>query len=424
MDINSKKIILHNLTFRGIEAVPGVLDFDQRGLVYMNNGDVCITKTPVEASYLAYLENLGWKFNECRFINPASQTQLTHNSIFYNPKIISAINQSKHYLDTYNATREEKFFSKKVRVPIYAHSGLSEKFGTKSGFRKLAKKLNLPIPAGFEKIRTPAELEMAIKKLSELEKKEIAIKIDEGISGAGITKISAAEFQSYNKKEKKRFLKNSLFKLKQAQEGSGATAEEWVPEVIASPSIQIQVFPDKSWKIVSMHDQLLEGKEQWYVGCKFPQTTLRGEPLKKVLKDVRKFTRYLISKNFNGFFGIDLILTKNHKWYWVEANMRKTGTFYPRIIVEKINNGLLKGISYIASDFTVTKFKGMPFSTLKEKFRELLYPINGKKEGIILYNVGALKDAGRFDVVCIGKNNATAKTIYSDLKKKIESNNK
>ena len=45
-----------------------------------------------------------------------------------------------------------------------------------------------------------------IERIKSYDKKEIAIKIDEGISGAGITKISAAEFQSYNKKEKKRFL--------------------------------------------------------------------------------------------------------------------------------------------------------------------------------------------------------------------------
>ena len=420
MNISGKKIIIHNLTFRGIEAVPGVLDFDQRGLVYVNNSDICITKTPIEASYLSYLEKLGWKFNQCQFLNPDNRKSYSYNSVFNDPKIISAAKEKGYYLDTYNSTEEENKFSKKIGSPIYGHSELSEKFGTKSGFRKLAKKLKMPVADGFEQIRTAAELERVIKKLLKLGKKEIAVKIDEGISGAGITKISAAEFQNYDKKEKEKFLKNSLFKLKQAQGESGATVEEWVPGAIASPSMQIQVFPDKSWKMVSMHDQLLEGKEQWYVGCKFPQTALHSDLLKKVLKDAKKFTEYLISKGFSGFFGLDLILTSDKKYYWVEANMRKTGTFYPRVIAEKLNGGSLKGIFYIASDFSIPKFKGMPFSELKKRLQELLYPINGKKEGVVLYNVGALKDAGRFDVVCIGKTDETAKNIYSSLKKKME----
>ena len=95
--------------------------------------------------------------------------------------------------------------------------------------------------------------------------------------------------------------------------------------------------------------------------------------------------------------------------------MRKPGTFYPRIIAEKLNNGSLKGVSYIAADFSIPRFKGLPFSKLKEKLQKLLYPINNKKEGVFLYNVGALKDAGRFDAVCIGRTDKIAKNIYASL---------
>lgn len=420
MDISGKKIIIHNLTFRGIEVVPGVLDFDQRGLVYADNGDICVTKAPIEADYLSYLENLGWKFDKCRFLNPANQPNYSYNSVFHDKKIISILKSLKgYYLDTYNATKEEGNFSKKAGVPIYANGKLSEKFGTKSGFRKLAKKLGLNIAAGFEEIQTPAELEKAINKLFKLGKKEVVVKIDEGISGAGATKVTLKNWKNKNRREKENFLEKSLFKIKQAQKNSGAVAEEWLENVVASPSVQVQVFPNKNWGVVSLHDQLLEGEEKWYVGCQFPQATLRGGLLKKALKGVKIFTEYLISKNFSGFFGLDLIITKDKQIYWVEANMRKPGTFYPRIIAEKLNNGSLKGISYIATDFSISSFTGLPFSELKEKFQELLYPINSKKEGVVLYNVGALKDSGRFDAVCIGKTNKTAKVIYLDLKKQI-----
>lgn len=420
MNVNQKKIIVHNLTLSGIEVVPGILDFDQRGVVYSNKGDIVITKSPVDGNYLSYLEDLGWNFKGTTFLNPKISNNYTYNSIFYDSKIISSTKNLKdYYVDIYNMTVEEEKFAQKIGKQIYANCKIAEKFGTKSGFRKLAKKLGLPVASGFEKITTLDQLIKSLNELFNKGKDELAIKIDEGVSGAGITRIMAHNYEKHSKKERLEFLKRSLFKLKQAQRTSGVVVEEWLQNVTASPSIQIQVFPNKSWKIVSMHNQILEGKEKWYIGCRFPQTSITKNKLTFILKGIERFTKFLISKGFIGFFGIDLVLTDDKKVYWMEANIRKPATFYPRIIAEKINNGKLNSIQYIATDFTVAKFKGVKFNFLKEKFVELLYPIKSKNEGIIFYNVGALKDAGRFDIVCLARSSKRASDLLISFKKKV-----
>ena len=212
-----------------------------------------------------------------------------------------------------------------------------------------------------------------------------------------------------------------MYKIKQSQHTSGVVVEEWISKVRASPSIQVEVYPNKKWKIVSIHDQLLEGEEKWYIGCKFPQVTLNRNQMSLVLKDVKVFTEHLISKNFIGFFGLDLIITHDDKLFWIEANMRKPGTFYPRIIAEKLNHGTLRDVFYIACDFTVPLYKTKAFSFVKEQLYPLLYPIHREKYGVVIYNTGALREAGRFDVVCIGRTEKEAQRIFTRIKNYIHS---
>ena len=415
-----KKIIVHNLTFKGIEVVPGVLDFDQRGIVYANPHDIVITKNKPDFEYLAYLEYLGWDFKNTIFLSSNVVGNYLHNTIFKDPTITTFItNLNDYYLDTYNATHEEHRFSTKINKEIYTNARVALKYGTKSGFRKLVRKLGFPIAQGYENITTVEQALESIKKLHEKGALEIAIKVDEGISGAGITKILVKNFFSKKEKEQKEIIQKALFKLQQAGKGSGATVEEWVSGVVASPSLQFEIYPGGKMQLISTHDQLLEGKEQWYMGCVYPAVTISKPIENKVMKQARQIAHYLAQEGYYGFFGLDLIVTSDNNFYWVEANMRKTGTTYPRIIAERLHNNSLKEVHYVARDFTIPALKGMKFSEVLHVLKELLYPINSEKRGIVLYNTGALKDGGRFDVVCFGRDMQDAMKIYEKLKNKL-----
>lgn len=414
----TNKAIVHNLTLRGIEKVKGVLDFDQRGIIYAEKEDIVVTRRPPEKSFLAYLNELGWNFSQVKFVSPRNYKKYRYNSIFHDhliKKIISR--QKKYYLDSYQVTEEEEKFSQTTKIPLFANTSLSFKYGTKSGFRKIFHKLKLNIAFGYENLKNRKEVKKAIEEIFNKGSHALMVKMDEGISGAGNTKIEKEEYLSKSDKQKDELVAEATSKVPQ-KKTHGFVVEKWVEDVLASPSVQLVIYPSGKIEILSLHDQLLEGKEQWYVGCVYPVHSVNLSIIRKLKKQALIFAKYLAKKGYYGYFGLDTVLTKKGEIYWVEANMRKPGTFYPRVIAEKLNSGTLEGINYFASDFTVKKFLGANFSSVRDFLKDYLYN-RKKKHGLVLYNVGALKEAGRFDGVILGKNYLQTQKIYEEIKNKL-----
>lgn len=422
IDLKKPRIIIHNLTLKGIENVPGVLDFDQRGIVGARSGDVVVTKHAPDPQFLAYLTSLGWDFSDVSFISPKNLNGYTYKSIFYDKKVIEySMNSGASYIDAYQNTHEEEGFGVRTGLPVYANARLGLTYGTKSGFRALAKKLKLPIPRGFELVKSKEAAWKAVKKLFDLGAEKIIIKIDEGLSGAGQTMLKKSEYTSLALRDQKRILQKALTKIPQFGKHSAATVEEWVQGAVASPSIQLEVTPKRNIRVVSMKDQILEGEEKWYIGCSYPVSSLTRRQQKLFIRDAKIFTQALAEQGFQGFLGMDSILFSDGTFLWVEANVRKPGTYYPRVIAEKINGGSLSGMYYIASDFTVSAFKGASFAKLAAVLKPYLYPVRGDKHGVIIYNTGALLDAGRFDLICIGQSAKDARTHFTKVKVLLDS---
>lgn len=413
----NNKIIVHNLTFKGIEVVPGVLDFDQRGIVYVNSGDIIVTKNKPEQDYLDYLQELGWNFKGVTFLSPSSQENYVYNSVFKDKALISKLSKYKGFnIDTYNATSDEDQFSREINLPLSFNCSVSQKYGTKSGFRRLCKMLGINVPIGVEGVNS---IDDAIKIAGDIFAdgyEKLVIKIDEGISGAGNTIINKEEFSRLDNAEKRSLIDQAMTKIKQAGEQSAVVLEGWISNVVASPSVQVEIFPNGEYEIVSMHDQLLEGVEQWYVGCSYPPNSINDEQTKRLKGDVKIIVDRLAGEGYYGFLGLDTIINRDGDIYWTEANARKTGTFYPKTIAQRLNGGSLKNVHYVATDLIVASLKGAKFQNLKLLMNNLLYPIKGENRGIFLYNVGALKDAGRFDIVCFGKSPLDARELYLEAK--------
>lgn len=421
INLNKPRVIIHNLTLKGIEKIPGVLDFDQRGIVAARPGDIVVTKHKPDSEFLYYLTQLGWDFSRVSFISPENLENYTYKSIFYDKTVQGKIKSlGAYYIDAYQNTHEEEAFGKRIGLSVYANASLGLKFGTKSGFRKLAKQLKLPIPKGFESIKTIHEALFLINKLFSTGVNKIIVKIDEGLSGAGQTMIRKNEFQSLSEEEQKEILIKALSKVPQFSKTSGVTIEEWVGGVVASPSIQLEVTPQSEIRILSMKDQILEGEEQWYIGCSYPVSSLSQKQQELFVRDAKIFTQELVDRGFQGYLGMDSILLKDGTVLWVEANIRKPGTFYPRVIAEKVNGGTLKNLFYYACDFTIPKFRGKSCKVVLNSLKHYLYPMRDEKRGVIVYNTGALLDAGRFDVVCIGKSTQDARFIFDQIKSLID----
>lgn len=422
LDLSKKRVIVHNLTLKGIEKFPGVLDFDQRGLLFARPGDVVVTKRPIEPTFKQYLEDLGWDFTGVTFISPQSIVGWTYRSIFYDDNVMHTIKKEHpYYIDTYQNTIEEKKFSERLGLPLYGNPTIGMKYGTKSGFRKLAKKLGLSVPRGFESVAT---VEGTIERTAELfqnNAEKVVIKLDESISGAGQTHVTKSSFLSLSAIQQHDLVAGAWSKIPQFAKTSVVTVEEWTPGAVASPSIQMEVTPTGEIRILSMKDQILVGTEKWYIGCTYPVASLSPVQEKQFKADATQFACALRDEGFIGFLGLDAIILSDGSIQWVEANVRKPGTFYPRIIAEKLNGGALTGVYYIACDFTVPAFKGASFAKLARALKPYLYPVQRDKHGVIVYNTGALLDAGRFDLVCIGRSVKDARAYFTKVKAFLDS---
>ena len=420
-DLSAPRLIVHNLTLKGIENVPGILDFDQRGLVFTRPRDVIVTKRLPDPAFLQYLTNLGWDFSRVTMLSPSSLKNYAYKSIFYDKQIIKKISHFPvTYIDTYQNTHEEERFGKRIQLPVYASAKLGLTYGTKSGFRKLAKKLSLPVVRGYESVKSAKDVLSRVTQLFKTSAKRVVVKIDEGVSGAGQTLLHNETFLALSKKEQYEFITHAISKIPQFGKTSAVTIEEWVEGVVASPSIQMEITPSGEIKILSMKDQILVGEEKWYIGCLYPVESVSAKQKKQIETEARVFAATLKDKGFIGFLGLDTILLSDGSILWVEANIRKPGTFYPRVIAEKLNKGTLRGISYVACDFTIASYKGKMFTDIAAFLKDFMYPIQGEKRGVIVYNTGALLDAGRFDLVCIGRSSDEAKELFQRVKQRIE----
>jgi hypothetical protein len=396
------------MTLKGIEQVPGVLNFDQRAIVLSDPTDVIVTRESFDSSFLDYLEGLGYDFSQNTFLTHTASQQ-TYDSIFNDQKLLRAIQSiNAEILDTYHLTSLEEDFAKKTGKKVFGNIAISDKYGTKSGFRQLALDIGMNVVPGRHNLMNAKELRQGILSLKG-KTKTVLVRLDEGLSGAGNFLVDLDDFLKKSPSAQNLVAKELLLKLPQRLSKSGATAEVWIEDVISSPSLQYIVYENGEIELLSSHDQVLEGKEKWYVGCIYPSVYI----IEEILEEGMLFMKTLQKEGFVGYCGLDLIITPK-TYYFVEANVRKPGTTYPREFVRKVF-GSLQGKYYYAKDIKDSKLIGKTFSEIYAKLIPLVIKPPISNEGILLYNTGALKEGGRFDVVVVSPERSHLETILLEV---------
>lgn len=405
------KVILHNMTLKGIENVPGVLDFDQRGILLAERGDMVITRSKIDKVFLEYLTELGYNFDEVTFLEESSKPSLTFDSIFHDKTIFDAvIKHDAKFLDTYNLTSYENEFANKTGKTLNGNSHIASLYGTKSGFRNLCEKIKLPIAFGFQNLNKPNDV---VNKILELKKHTnlCILRLDEGVSGAGNFLINIPEFEKLKKSQQINKIELLLNKIPQINKSSGITVEDWIENVTSSPSLQFEVQRNGEIILLSSHDQILEGVEKWYTGCQYP-SSLEPEVYTKVINDGFKFMSALKQLGYSGPCGLDFIITQRSHFI-VEANVRKQGTLYPREFLRKIY-GSLDNVYYTAQDIVLSNLQKITVSQILEALEDLLIKSKKDTSGVLIYNVGAIKDGNRLDVIATGQSMKIQKELIQE----------
>lgn len=368
--------------------------------------------------------------------------------ILKRPRLIQRIRESIKYSDLthlscFNVTNFEKQLSLLLNIPIYGCDPNLLYLGTKTGSRRIFKKLGIPVAAGFEELKNEQEIALALAKLKQDNPtlKKAVVKINDGFSGEGnalfryehldaslpnlaeeILKFLPAQLSIVAAKVSYTDFLNKFCSLQ-------GIVEEFIDgEIKESPSVQCRINPLGMTDVISTHDQLLGGESgQVFIGATFPAnleyTREIGYAGKLIAEELRK-------EGVMGRFAIDFLSVKHAdgwKHYAIEINLRKGGTTHPFLMLQFLTEGefnwekgeylMPNGQSrcYFASDNVVNeKYKGLsPHDLIDIAICNNLQYDGARQEGVMFHMMGALSQYGKLGMVCIAKTKEDAEAYFN-----------
>lgn len=283
-------------------------------------------------------------------------------------------------------------------------------FGSKAGFRetftkeKIGQGLGMAMAKGF----ITKNRQEFIEKINFFykNKKNFVVKTNQGLAGAG-SKIIETDKVSFN-----HFLevvKDYPYWL------TGKTViEEFIKADLTvcggSPSVEFQVTDNSSALQNSGINYLYTCGMRIIKGGVFRgiETGKNAVPKwlgKKIKAYGFKFAAVLKKAGYRGFFDTDFVNTKDKKLYPLEANIRRTGgTHVYETGIRLLGQDFLKNYYLASNNLYENKTNHCQnYQQLKTKLSPLLYPIKGKKKGIILTMASLIKEK-RFGYLVAGKN--------------------
>ena len=258
---------------------------------------------------------------------------------------------------------------------------LDSKVGSRSEVNKI-QDIKIKVPESVI-CRDKDEVTSVVKWFYE-NNRSCVIKANYGESGWGLIIIKRSLFENFIaviNRIKREFKKDSIW------EKELILVEEFIePNKIfssGSPSSELFLSGDGA-KITYLCDQLLgENGEFWGVvlGCVLLNNKISKEIYKVSLAIGKRFWQL----GYRGFFDIDFVLSKNNEPYIIETNTRRTGGTHVYDVAKTIfGNDWAKTAFIVSQDNFQYGKKKLREAQIIDKMMNIMYPIKGKKEGIII----------------------------------------
>lgn len=377
----------------------------------------------------------------------SSKISLTEK-ILARPRLIQRIKanikgQELTHLVCFNETQYEQQLALALGIPVYGCDPALLYLGTKTGSRRIFKKLKLNLPAGIENIHSEAEVATALLQLkrNNPQLRKAVIKMNDGFSGDGnaIFRFPKALLEETNPLAmiQERLAHQTTMvadgldysSFMQKFQSMGGIVEEFIEgQIKESPSVQLRINPLGESEVISTHDQVLGGESgQVFLGATFPANF---EYTYEIATIGKKVADELRQEGVLGRFGIDFISVKEGntwKHYAIEINLRKGGTTHPFLMLQFLTNGVFdwqKGIyqmpngqtrCYFTSDNVVNeKYRGLCPQDLIDIAHCNRIQYDGVTQcGVTFHMIGALSQYGKLGMVCIGRTIAEAQAYFA-----------
>ena len=416
---------------------------------------VYITSVPVDPSIVDYYLHLlpGITGHHARSrLTLLSCYDASHISliekILKRPRLVKRIRESIQYTDMthmscFNVTHFEKQLAHLLNIPLYGCDPGLLYLGTKTGSRRIFKKLGILVPPGYEDLKNEGDIAIALANLKKNNPKLVkaVVKINDGFSGEGNAIYRYSDLKAESPNLAAEVLKSLPSRLSIVAANVsypvflskfmalGGIVEEFVDgKIKESPSVQCRINPLGNTDVISTHDQLLGGESgQVFIGATFPA---QKEYNREIAQAGKLIADELKKEGVLGRFAVDFLSVKEGKdWkhYAIEINLRKGGTTHPFLMLQFLTEGEFnweKGEyvmpngqtrCYFASDNVVNeKYKGLsPHDLIDIAICNNLQYDGARQEGVMFHMMGALSQYGKLGMVCIAKTREEAEAYFN-----------
>ena len=364
--------------------------------------------------------------------------------LLHRPEVVAHVRELAGEADhahvlPFNMTPAEHDLSEQLGLPFYGPHPDLVFLGSKTGSRQVARRAGVAVLEGDEDLFSLEDVEAAVQRLRERRPgaEAVVVKLNHGFSGQGNALLDLAGLASPLP------LSDTIFCASDESwpsfgakiEASGGIVEELLrSHDVVSPSVQVRIAPDRSFEVISTHDQVLGGPSNHvYLGCRFP-ADLRYRIL--IQEAALAVADVLAGDGVIGSFGIDFIVVPagdGFDVYLSEINLRMGGTTHPYWMTRLATGGaydvasgeLLAGGTpkrYVATDnLKSERLVGRtPAEVIEAVDRAGIAYDPATATGVCLHLLGAVPRFGKMGATCIGDTLEDAERLSAELNAVVE----
>ncbi len=344
-------------------------------------------------------------------------------------RLRAAAGRGYAYVLPFNVTAAEQKLAEALRLPLYGPSPELAWLGSKSGSKKVAERAGVPLLPGWADLFSIDDVAAAIARTKEArpDVEAVVVKLNNGFSGQG---NAIVELEGLGPGDPVEASKTTFCAAEESWPSFAAkiAAEGAVVEVLArdpgtaSPSVQLRIAPDRTFEIISTHDQILGGPEnQVYLGCRFPASP---EYRREIQDHAVKVAEVLAAEGVIGSFGIDFLVIPGMGVFLSEINLRMGGTTHPFWMARLATGGVYDPVDgelrvgdqtkhYVATDNlkSPSLVGRSPAEVIEQVGKADLWFDPETATGTCLHLLGALP-AGKMGVTCIADSPEGADELY------------
>jgi hypothetical protein len=258
-------------------------------------------------------------------------------------------------------------------------------FDSKAGFRQLTTFMENGFPKMPQGIVCDSVDEI-IGAVNFFFKNEMdcVMKANRGLAGAGLKLLYRKDFKGkILKKELQKFFNEDPYWSRDV-----VVVEEFISPNYklggGAPNIELKIYNNKVYPLYCCSMRINE--QGIFQGIEIGRGTYTNYMQNKLIKHGMTFGHLLKKFDYRGHFEVDFVAGLDKRIYPIEANVRRTGGTHTYEAAKRLlGNDFEKDYYVVSKDFSeASKLKGNSYSQVKEKLKDLLYPIKGEKKGVVI----------------------------------------